>query len=309
MAGRRLNLDGGNAETTAFVTAGRTLSNRYHLVREVGHGAMGVVYEARDERLDGKTVAVKVLPPDRLGDDEAVARLKHEAKTAFDLNHPNIVGLKGFEVDGPVVYLVMEFLDGRSVAEVLAGAETFKLCDFGIAATLQNAAAEPAAGTLYYCPPEQLRGEGVDARSEVYALGATVYELLEGSPPFREPGLQQKIRDTQPPPLGDSTALTTAVMLALAKDPDARPSAAAEFLAVAGSATIAPAPSPPQVADGPSVGRMALLLLLPVAAYIVVTHGAGWLGLASSRVVPVLGLFAGVAILGLAARWAGVDLD
>jgi len=97
---------------------GRTLGH-YRIVEKIGEGGMGVVYRAHDERLD-RDVAIKVLPEAVADDAERLARFEREAKLLASLNHPNIATLHGLEEDGVHRYLVMELVEGESLAAVLA---------------------------------------------------------------------------------------------------------------------------------------------------------------------------------------------
>jgi Tol biopolymer transport system component len=195
---------------------------------------MGEVYEARDTRLK-RRVAVKVLPPGSAGDVLARERFAREAHAISALNHPNICTLHDVGSDNGVDYLVMEMVEGESLAQriargalpvdevkriagdiarALAKAHSIgiihrdlkpgnvmltksgaKLLDFGLARRAEESpASDPHAqtvvapltakglvvGTLQYMAPEQLAGGLVDARSDVYALGAVMYEMATG---------------------------------------------------------------------------------------------------------------------------------
>ncbi len=89
----------------------------YEIVREIGRGGMGVVYEARDTRLD-RRVALKILPPDRVS-DPAQTRFIHEAKAASALNHPNIVTVHDINSDDGVDLMVMEYIEGQTLDQVI----------------------------------------------------------------------------------------------------------------------------------------------------------------------------------------------
>ncbi len=115
------------AVTVHIVTAGQTLSERYHLVRELARGGMGVVFEAEDRELENRKLAVKVLPPELSHSAKAKKRLKKEAIAAMELTHPNILRLHGFEQDEDTAYLVMELLEGESLDEALAEYETLPI--------------------------------------------------------------------------------------------------------------------------------------------------------------------------------------
>ena len=190
----------------------------YEVIERVGAGGMGEVYRDRDTRLN-RSVAVKILPPSTARRDDARARLEQEARTISSLNHPNICALFDIGREGDVDYLVMEFLAGETLTSRLAqgplppaeliryGVEIAdaldrahrqgvihcdlkpsnivltesgaKLCDFGIA-RLHGAPEAPLHGTPAYIAPEVGRGEPPDARSDIYSLGATLYEMATG---------------------------------------------------------------------------------------------------------------------------------
>jgi serine/threonine protein kinase len=213
---------------------GRTFPN-YRIVAELGAGAMGVVYKALDLRLD-RFVALKVLPPEKSGDAERRSRFLQEAKAASALNDPHIVTIHDIFTDEGTDVLVMEFVQGRTLQEVIAGGPLpvptaldvasqvaegvgsahaisivhrdlkpgnimltergrVKVLDFGLAKLFGDALAQQQTmvaptiegtllGTVDYMSPEQARGEAVDGRSDVFSLGAILYELLTGTKPF-----------------------------------------------------------------------------------------------------------------------------
>jgi TolB-like protein/predicted Ser/Thr protein kinase len=194
---------------------------------------MGIVYRAHVERLD-RDVALKVLPLGSLADDDARRRFKNEALALSRLNHPNIATIHDFDTQAGVDVLVMEFIPGKSLDQLITegglseeevrglGAQLadglvalhhhgmvhrdlkpgnlrltvdgrLKILDFGLARLLQpvttqmtatGTAGTEFAGTLPYMAPEQIRGEAVDARTDVYAAGAVLYELATGRPLF-----------------------------------------------------------------------------------------------------------------------------
>jgi len=204
----------------------------YELIRKLGEGGMGAVYQAKDTRNDN-IVALKVLPRSRAKDKIFLQRFEQEARAAFELDHPNIVhGLDVGQADG-YHFLVMEFVQGKDVyalleqkgrlseKEVLSIMEqiasaldhihgerlvhrdikpeniivtergTAKLADMGLAVDSEIQGrrritqAGIAMGTPYYLSPEQIEGKSeADIRSDIYALGTTIYEALTGRPPF-----------------------------------------------------------------------------------------------------------------------------
>jgi TolB-like protein len=211
----------------------------YEIEGELGRGGMGEVYRARDTRL-GRSVAVKILPPEFSGDAESVRRFEKEARAVASLSHPNIVTLLDVGEEAGLRYAVAELVEGETlrarlargplspreaseigaqIAQGLAAAHAkgvvhrdikpenvvltpsgfARLLDFGLAkksaiagateeeATRSALLTEPGviAGTISYMSPEQVRGEPVDGRSDVFSLGVVLWEMLTGNRPFR----------------------------------------------------------------------------------------------------------------------------
>ena len=252
----------------------------YRLVRELGRGGMGVVYEAWQRSLD-RRVAVKVLAPGLLSSPAAVARFRREANAAGRLHHPHIVEVLGCGSDGDQHFFAMQLIDGvplhecrarfrepaRAVAiatqladalvhahahgvvhrdvkpaNVLVRAdEQALLMDFGVArdAALPSLTREGGfIGTPDYASPEQIRGETVDGRSDVWSLGVVLYELLTGSHPFAaatQAALLHSILMVEPPSLagrpGIGNDLAAIVARALTKNCTGRYLSAAALLA------------------------------------------------------------------------------
>jgi hypothetical protein len=221
---------------------GKTIADRFEVVSVLGEGGMGKVYTAKD-RKTGQLAAVKVVHGKLSGNEEYVARLKQEARTAGRLRHDNAVSILGHgETETGEAYLAMEYCPGRSLKEVVAkekhldvsrscnviaqvlsavGAahkqgiihrdlkpenikiapdplrgEGVKVLDFGVAKfiggegapEMENAVKTKTGiilGTPKYMAPEQIRGEQVDGRADIYSCGAILYELLSGVPPFQ----------------------------------------------------------------------------------------------------------------------------
>ncbi len=212
---------------------------RYEILTELGRGGMGVVYKARDTRLD-RDVAIKVL---RTTSAEEAAQLELEAKAAATLNHPGIVTIYDFEAGFDGYFITMEYVPGEALdmvvstqpdrikenllpilvrlADAVAYAHSHhvihrdlkpgnilltpnqevKILDFGIAARLDTGtSAGPAVcGTPYYMAPEQIRGQDTTPATDIYALGATLFHLATGRPPFKE-GNVIEAHIKQPPP-------------------------------------------------------------------------------------------------------------
>ena len=219
------------APTLAFdepLTQPGTMTGPYRIVREIGRGGMGVVYEAEDTRLR-RPVALKALPSEYTTDPVRRERLTREARAAAALTHPAIATIFALdELDG-ALYLVSELVRGETLREELARGPVavehllptlvelseglaaahaagivhrdfkpenivrctdgrVKILDFGLA---RAPTAEPrltqtglALGTPGYMPPEQLKGQDVDARTDVFAFGVVAWELATGMHPF-----------------------------------------------------------------------------------------------------------------------------
>jgi serine/threonine-protein kinase len=217
---------------------GSTLPGGYVILELVGVGGMGRVYRAEQTTL-GRTVAVKIIHPHLVGEENAAARFITEARAASRLNHPNSVGIIDFgKTDDGQLYLVMEFLRGRDLARILSeegalplrrivdvvrqtlaalaeahsqsiihrdlkpenvilepvrsGADFVKVVDFGLAKMRVAEPQQPnnitlpgiVCGTPEYMSPEQARGDPLDARSDIYAVGVMLYQMLTGRLPF-----------------------------------------------------------------------------------------------------------------------------
>ena len=224
-------MDPGSKEPKAPAQAPQRLG-RYELVRELARGGAGVVYLARDERL-GREVALKLLRAGEQASPEQLSRFEVEARMAARLRHPGIVAIHEVSEAEGCPFLVMDLVQGESLAErlrrdgALPASEAARLAagvaralayahargvlhrdvkpgnvllsregqphltDFGLAKEIDGPAQGPTVtgqvmGTPSYMPPEQASGQPgrVDARSDVYGLGATLYDLLLGRPPY-----------------------------------------------------------------------------------------------------------------------------
>ena len=185
---------------------------------------MGIVYRAEDVRL-GRTVALKVLPEDVANDSAALERLRREARISASLNHPGICTIHGIEEHEGRSCLVMEFLEGTSLDRLIAMAPlrldqaidiaiqvssalsfahaqgivhrdikpgnlfvtrggSVKVMDFGIAVAAGDTGTA-SGGTPSYASPEQSRRGHLDGRSDIFSLGAVLYEMLTGRRMFR----------------------------------------------------------------------------------------------------------------------------
>src|ERR1700680_701739 len=258
----------------------------YEILSAIGAGGMGEVYKARDTRLE-RIVAIKVLPTHLADRAELRERFEREAKTIASLNHSHICTLYDTGHQDDIDFLVMEYIDGETLAQRLQkGALPIqqvlqyaieisdaldkahrkgithrdlkpgnimliksgtKLLDFGLAKLKQEAIpAIPESqlptmksaitgegtvlGTLQYMAPEQVEAKEVDARTDIFAFGAVVYEMATGKKAFEgktSASVMAKILEAEPPSMASlqpmtPPALDRVVKKCLAKDPDQR---------------------------------------------------------------------------------------
>jgi tRNA A-37 threonylcarbamoyl transferase component Bud32/Tol biopolymer transport system component len=262
----------------------------YEILAPLGAGGMGEVYKARDTRLE-RTVAVKVLPQHLSSSAEVRQRFEREAKTISQLSHPHICALYDVGREGETEYLVMEYLEGETLADrlgrgplpaeqqlrfgieiadaldkahrqgivhrdlkpgnVMLTKSGVKLLDFGLAKfqaagrdvssgvsriATEMQASQPLTergtvlGTFQYMSPEQLEGRDADARSDLFAFGALLYEMTTGRKAFSgtsQASLIGAILRDDPPAISEISpmsppALNRVVKTCLAKDPEDR---------------------------------------------------------------------------------------
>src|SRR3984893_12581049 len=273
------------------IAAGRRLGP-YEILSAIGAGGMGEVYRARDTRLD-RIVAIKVLPTHLADRSDLRDRFEREARTIASLNHPHICTLHDIGQQDGIDYLVMEYLEGETLAQrllkgslpveqvlqfaieiadaldkahrkgvthrdlkpgnIMLTKSGTKLLDFGLAKLRQDAAPvtplselatvnDPLTaqgtivGTLQYMAPEQLEGKEVDARTDICAFGAVVYELATGKRAFEgksQASLIAAILEREPPAMSSlepmtPPALDRVVKKCLAKEPEKRWQAASD---------------------------------------------------------------------------------
>jgi len=296
----------------------------YRILRKLGRGGMGVVYEAEDTKL-ARRVALKFLPEDKRRDEETIARFLREARAASALNHPGICTIHAIEEDRGKKFLVLELLEGRSLEAVLLDAPlplartleisiqladaldaahkkgiihrdikpanifitdrgSAKILDFGLAKLvsqpggMEGPTIDPdethltqpgtAVGTIAYMSPEQARGEELDPRTDLFSLGAVLYELVTGQRAF--PGSTSAIvfdgilRNTPVSPVTLNPSLSPEfgriLNKALEKDRDVRYQVAAELRADlkrlqregdSGGTVVAPSSTPASVSPLP----------------------------------------------------------
>src|SRR6202051_4942838 len=270
--------------------ASNTKLGPYEIISPLGAGGMGEVYRARDTRLE-RTVAIKILPTHLSSNPEAKQRFDREARAISSLNHPNICTLHDIGHQDGIDYLVMEFLEGQTLAdrlmkgplpldqvlkygiEICEGLEKAhktgvvyrdlkpgnimltkggaKLMDFGLAkagmgsvppsSSLTMTLSVPSAdqpltakgtivGTFQYMSPEQLEGKEAAARSDIFALGAVLYEMATGKRAFTgksQASIVAAILASEPQPISVAQpmtppALAQVVKTCLAQDPEER---------------------------------------------------------------------------------------
>src|SRR6516225_4178632 len=155
----------------------------YEIVAPLGAGGMGEVYRGRDTRLE-RDVAIKVLPQHLASHPQFKQRFEREARTISSLNHPHICTLHDIGRADEIDYLVMEYLEGETLARRLekGALPTAQVLRYGMEvggeAPTRSApitAEGTIVGTLQYMSPEQLEGKEADARSDIFSFGAVLY--------------------------------------------------------------------------------------------------------------------------------------
>jgi Tol biopolymer transport system component len=312
----------------------------YEIVAPLGAGGMGEVYRAKDTRLE-REVAIKVLPADLAANPDFKQRFEREAKTISSLSHPHICALYDVGHEDGVDFLVMELLEGETlaerikrgalpaeqvqrlgiqIAEALDGAHRrglihrdlkpgnvmltqsgAKLMDFGLAKpgaaprggssltamptqTTPLTAEGTLVGTFQYMSPEQIEGKDADVRSDIFALGAVLYEMSTGKRAFEgksQISVMASILEKDPPPMSDLQPMTPPglerlVRTCLAKDPEERFQSAKdvklqlEWVAEGGSRAGAPAVVVRRRKSRERIAwAVSVLLLLAAAAFAV----------------------------------------
>ncbi|MFM7150101.1 MAG: serine/threonine-protein kinase, partial [Gemmataceae bacterium] len=276
----------------------------YQILDRLGQGGTGVVYLARHEIMD-RLAAIKVLPSSLADNSRYRALFQHEARAAATLHHPNVIQIHDFRKEGPLAYLIMEYIDGPNLQQILDQHGPLsipqaceyarqaalglhhahegglihrdvkpanllvnpdgqvKVLDLGLAlfrsgnnlAGFNPENSQMILGTADYLAPEQaLNQNQVDARTDVYSLGATLHAMLCGKPPFHQGTIAQKLmwhQTKEPPAVHDirkdvPAMLSALVRSMLEKSPQKRPTSAQEVaLVLAGWATKEPRPSVP----------------------------------------------------------------
>lgn len=209
---------------------GETLLGRYRVVAELGRGAMGVVQRAWDEKLE-RDVAIKQMADDLRTNPEAMRLFTQEAKALAQLNHTNIVGMYDQISDASGAYMVMEFVDGKPLASIIEARGKMPWRD---AVTIID---QVCAGLAYADARRvihrDINGTDVDHRTDLYAVGCTLFELITGRPPFIDGDIlyaQMNVPPPKPSSLveGIPAQLDALVETLLAKHSDDRPGSANE---------------------------------------------------------------------------------
>jgi serine/threonine-protein kinase len=260
---------------------GRLIDGRYQVRSRIARGGMATVYLATDLRLE-RRVAIKIMHGHLADDSTFKSRFVQEARSAARLAHPNVVNVFDQGQDSDMAYLVMEYLPGITLRDLLkdygkltpeqtidimeavlsglaaahkagivhrdlkpenvllADDGRIKIGDFGLAraASANTATGQALLGTIAYLSPELVTRGVADARSDIYALGIMMYEMLTGQQPFQgEQPMQiayQHANDAVPAPSSKNPAvpaeLDELVLWATEKDPDRRPRDAREML-------------------------------------------------------------------------------
>jgi serine/threonine protein kinase len=287
----------GTARGGARLAAGSEFGG-FRIERALGHGGMGIVYLARELRLD-RLVALKVIRPELAGEESFRARFRSETLTAASVEHPRVVTVFGAGERDGLLYVAMRYVPGRDLgrligadgplaaedaAKVIAqvadgldavhaaglvhrdvkpanvileagpaddGSAAF-LTDFGLAKAMASTAGLTATGEVIgsvdYMAPEQIEGQRVDARTDVYALGCVLFHAVSGKVPFpeRESSAKMWAHLNEPPPAAAGRVLDPVIRRAMAKDPARRFPSAGDLGRAAVAATRGEAVTEPE---------------------------------------------------------------
>jgi serine/threonine protein kinase len=232
--------------------------HHYNIIEKLGEGGMGIVYKAKDTKLN-RQVAIKVLPPHLLTSEEDRTRFNREAKAAAALHHPHIATVFEINEKDGKPFIVMEYVEGHTLdfhikkgpfkiqdaisiamqiaeglkvahvkdivhrdiksSNVLLGPDNqAKVLDFGLAKTSMSTKLTQMGstiGTIAYMSPEQVKGEEVDHRTDLWSLGILIYEMISGRLPYKaeyDQAIIYSIQNEEPEPL---TSLRTGVPMSL----------------------------------------------------------------------------------------------
>ncbi|MFU8802802.1 MAG: protein kinase domain-containing protein [Bradymonadaceae bacterium] len=284
------------SQPSTMLQSGDLVAGKYRIIEEVGRGSYGVVFRATQLGIE-RDVALKTLLPQAVGTDEG-HRFEREARLVSRLTHPHIITLFDYGEHEGVLYMVMEFVEGRSLGDLIHeeaplsaakvrgliyqmldalqyahdqgvvhrdlkpeniwlirshsmqtdAEEMIKILDFGIAKVVHGQKEVSALDTLtqtgfalgtpQYMSPENITGDAVTHKADLYAVGLIIYEMLTGKPPFESSSphtaMVSHLRD-EPPPLPRELghgAWQRAIDLCLQKQPDDRIESAREIRAI-----------------------------------------------------------------------------
>jgi serine/threonine-protein kinase len=279
---------------------GQVIAGRYQIVKRLGAGGMGAVFQARQLSME-RMVALKLIHP-HVVSDEVKKRFHREMQAGSRIEHPNVIQIFDYGEEQGQLFLAMEFLDGKSLAKVLdegviapprilhiatqivrglgaahqhgiahrdlkpdnvmllqryGESDFVKVLDFGIARFVDDPEVSKMTvegaliGTPMYMSPEQARGEAIDHRTDFYSLGAMLYQMVTGRPPFNGPTLASLLvaHMTETPQAPSELAvnvpasLEKLILRLLAKDPAARPQSADELIKLLWTCREAAAPT------------------------------------------------------------------
>lgn len=252
---------------------GRTLDDRYRIDHLLAHGGMSRIYRGMDRRLH-RAVVIKILNDNYADESTVRERFESEAVIAANITHPNVVSIRDHNVSENIVYLVMEYVRGRNLEQViqergrftprqmlsileqiclglsaahsegiihrdmkpanvlLADTGEVKITDFGLArAASAHTQSATLVATLSHVSPELVSGAPADSRSDIYAIGIMVYQMLTGQLPYRDSNAAALMKHhlDSPMPLpseivpGLADDLDELVQWCTEKDPERRP--------------------------------------------------------------------------------------
>ncbi|WP_437603481.1 serine/threonine-protein kinase [Sorangium sp. So ce590] len=347
----------GDPPVEADPLVGTTVAGAYRIIRLLGEGGMGRVYETHHTRIPGKRFALKTLHPELAQQATVLARFQREAEAAASVRSPHIVEI--FDVnrlDDGRPCIVAEYLDGQGLGELLAASggrlpvgtavriarevcdgiaaahaagvvhrdikpenifltgdpacPTVKVLDFGISKTSAPSALTRTGmvlGTPAYMAPEQAKGDEIDARADIYAVGAVLYHALTGQRPFERSdptAMLLAVMTEEPPGLGTLNpeippALELVVQRAMAKEKEARHASMSEL---AGALAPFEEATPPGGPSSAPLARASVVLGKPYT----LSHAFGLPGSAASEAYLTRQMVFLSASLGLG--WLGAGL-